>query len=59
MLYQATIEEYDSIIAFYDDVIERTPAHKLYQRLGFEYRGKQNLYAENTGWTDFFFFEYK
>ena len=129
MLYQATIEEYDSIIAFYDDMIERTPdvrqyarwqkgkhptaegiwtyiqegsmflhkeqgtivgamaltmyqgeeyhaiewseqvpgdelatntpAHKLYQRLGFEYRGKQNLYAENTGWTDFFFLEYK
>ena len=23
------------------------------------YRGKQHLYAENTGWTDFYFFEYK
>ena len=42
-----------------DALATNTPAHKLYQRLGFEYRGKQNLYAENTGWTDFFFFEYK
>ena len=25
--------------------------------LGFEYRGQQHLYAENTGWTDFYFFE--
>ena len=107
----ATIQEYESIIAFYDDVTARTPeiatyarwqkdkhptaegirayidegsmylyrnngkivgamavrldalasntpAHKLYERLGFEYRGKQHLYAENTGWTDFFFFDY-
>ena len=42
-----------------DALATNTPAHKLYQRLDFEYRGKQNLYAENTGWTDFFFFEYK
>lgn len=42
-----------------DALATNTPAHKLYQRLGFEYRGKQNLYAENTGWTDFFFFEFK
>ena len=28
------------------------------QRLGFEYCGKQHLYAENTGWTDFYFYEY-
>ncbi len=34
-------------------------AHRLYERLGFEYRGKQHLFAENTGWTDFYFFEYK
>jgi len=34
-------------------------AHRLYERLGFEYRGKQHLYAENTGWTDFYFFELK
>lgn len=35
------------------------PAHKLYESIGFEYRGKHNWYAENTGWTDFYFFEYK
>ena len=80
----ATQNDFDAIIAFYDDVTERTsematyarwskgmqairldalasntPAHKIYERLGFEYRGKQHLYAENTGWTDFYFFEYK
>ena len=42
-----------------DALASNTPAHKLYERLGFEYRGKQHLYAENTGWTDFYFFEYK
>ena len=79
----ATQNDLDAIIAFYDDVTERTPemairlaqskgmqairldalasntpAHRLYERLGFEYRGKQHLYAENTGWTDFYFFDY-
>ena len=89
-LNRAIIEDYESIIAFYDDVTDRTPemdkyarwqkgkhpthdgikairldalasntpAHKIYKALGFEYRGKQHLYAENTGWTDFYFFEY-
>ena len=42
-----------------DALASNTPAHKLYERLGFEYRGKQHLYAENTGWTDFYFFEFK
>ncbi len=42
----------------HDALASNTPAHRLYERLGFEYRGKQHLYAENTGWTDFFFFEY-
>ena len=42
-----------------DVLASNTPAHKIYERLGFEYRGKQHLYAENTGWTDFYFFEYK
>jgi ribosomal protein S18 acetylase RimI-like enzyme len=42
-----------------DALASNTPAHKLYKRLGFEYRGQQHLYAENTGWTDFYFFEYK
>ena len=31
---------------------------KLNRALGFEYRGQQHLYAENTGWTDFYFSEY-
>ena len=42
-----------------DALASNTPAHKIYKRLGFEYRGKQHLYAENTGWTDFYFFELK
>ena len=40
-----------------DALASNTPAHKIYERLGFEYKGKQRLYAENTGWTDFYFFE--
>lgn len=40
-----------------DALASNTPAHKVYKRLGFEYRGKQLLFAENTGWTDFYFFE--
>ena len=42
-----------------DALASNTPAHKIYERLGFEYRGKQHLYAENTGWTNFYFFELK
>lgn len=42
-----------------DALASNTPAHKIYERLGFEYRGMQHLYAQNTGWTDFYFFEYK
>ena len=42
-----------------DALASNTPAHRLYERLGFEYRGKQHLYAENTDWTDFYFFELK
>ena len=41
-----------------DALASNTPGHRLYERLGFEYRGKQNLYAENTGWTDFFFYDF-
>ena len=40
-----------------DALSTNTPAHRIYEGLGFEYRGKQHLYAENTGWTDFYFFE--
>ena len=42
-----------------DALASNTPAHKIYKALGFEYRSQQHLYAENTGWTDFYFFEYK
>jgi len=42
-----------------DALASNTPAHKVYEALGFEYRGKQHLYAENTGWTDFYFYELK
>ena len=42
-----------------DALASNTPAHKIYKALGFEYRGQQHLYAENTDWTDFYFFEYK
>ena len=42
-----------------DALASNTPGHRLYERLGFEFRGKQHLYAENTGWTDFFFFEFE
>lgn len=42
-----------------DALASNTPAHRLYERLGFVNRGVQHLYAENTGWTDFFFFEYQ
>ena len=42
-----------------DALASNTPAHEIYKRLGFEFRGQQHLYAENTSWTDFYFFEYK
>ncbi len=42
-----------------DALASNTPAHSMYKRLGFEYRGKQHLYAENTGWTDFNFFDFR
>ncbi len=42
-----------------DALASNTPAHSIYKRLGFEYRGLKHLYAGNTGWTDFYFFEYK
>ena len=66
-LNRVTTEDFGSVIAFYDDVTDRThdalasniPAHKIYKSLGFEFRGQQHLYAENTGWTDFYFFELK
>ena len=41
-----------------DATASNTPVHRLYERLGFEYRGGQRLYAENNGWLDFVFYEY-
>lgn len=40
-----------------DALASNIPAQHLYEKLGFAYRGKQNLYAENTGWTDFLYYE--
>ena len=40
-----------------DTLASNIPAQHMYEALGFEYRGKQNLYAENTGWTDFLYYE--
>ena len=41
-----------------DTLASNTPAQHLYESLGFEFRGKQHMYAENTGWMDFFFYEF-
>ncbi len=40
-----------------DTLASNIPAQHMYEKLGFAYRGKQNLYAENTGWTDFLYYE--
>lgn len=34
------------------------PAHKLYENCGFTKRGIQNWYADNTGWIDFYLYEF-
>lgn len=33
------------------------PAQKMYEKAGFVYRGEQKLYAENTGMTEFLYYE--
>ena len=40
-----------------DALASNVPAQRMYEKFGFEYRGKQNLFAENTGWTDFLYYE--
>ena len=35
------------------------PAQRLYESAGCLFRGKQHLYAENTAWLDFLFYEKK
>ena len=32
-------------------------ARHMYKNAGFSYRGSRYLFAENTTWTDFFFYE--
>lgn len=36
-----------------------TPAHRLYESLGFQKRDQRRWYADNIGWTDFFLYELK
>lgn len=41
-----------------DTLASNIPAQRFYEKLGFTYCGKQHWYAENTGWTDFYLYEY-
>ena len=34
------------------------PANKLYTKIGFVKCGTQNWFAENTGWIDFYLYEF-
>lgn len=40
-----------------DTLKTNLPARHLYDKAGFFYRGEQYLYAENTGWIDFLYYE--
>ena len=40
-----------------DALASNVPAQHLYLNKGFVYCGMRNQYAENTGWTDFYFYE--
>ena len=41
------------------DAIEtNAPAQHMYESAGFRYSGRQKLYAGNTGWIDFLYYEY-
>ena len=41
-----------------DAIASNIPAQHMYTSKGFAYMGKQNLFAGNTGWIDFYFYEY-
>jgi ribosomal protein S18 acetylase RimI-like enzyme len=41
----------------FDTLSSNLPAQRLYEKAGYSYRGKKHLYAENTGWTDFLYYE--
>ena len=40
-----------------DALTSNTPAHRLYESLGFCRRGQQRWYTDNVGWADFFLYE--
>ena len=40
-----------------DTLVSNIPAQHMYEKLGFKYCGQQTLFAENTGWTDFLYYE--
>jgi ribosomal protein S18 acetylase RimI-like enzyme len=40
-----------------DVLRSNVPAQRMYEESGFKYKGIQRLYAENTGWTDFLYYE--
>ncbi len=41
-----------------DAIATNTPAHHMYEGKGFTYVGKEHWFAENTGWIDFYLYEY-
>ena len=41
-----------------DSLASNIPAQHMYKKNGFVYRGTRNQYAENTGLTDFYYYEY-
>jgi ribosomal protein S18 acetylase RimI-like enzyme len=40
-----------------DTLKTNLPAQRMYEKADFSYRGVQRLYAENTGMTDFLYYE--
>ncbi len=40
-----------------DVLAANLPAIRMYERAGYAFRGKKRMYAENTGFTDFLFYE--
>lgn len=41
-----------------DALASNTPAHRLYEKLGFLRRGEASWYTSNAGQTDFYLYEY-
>lgn len=41
-----------------DTLESNIPAQKLYKKMGFIYCGTAHWFAENTGWTNFYLYEY-